>query len=69
VNLGTTQLALQTGSLFSTWFGSSNASSVGGVFRYTQPFTVQGSATSVASLTVRLGNTAGTSAPSSCQLQ
>jgi hypothetical protein len=68
-SLGTTQITLQTTSLFSTWFGSGSASGVGGVFRYTQPFTVQGNASSVASLTVRLGNSAGTSGAASCQLQ
>jgi hypothetical protein len=68
-SLGTTQLSVQTASLFSAWFGSGTASGVGGIFRYTQPFTVQGSATTIASLTVRLGNSAGTSPPASCQLQ
>lgn len=68
-SLGTTQLLLQTGSLFSGWFGSSNASAAGGLFRYTQPFTVQGTTTNVTGLSVRLGNAAGTSATATCQLQ
>jgi hypothetical protein len=67
-SLGTTQLVLQTGSLFSGFFGSAGGLTAGGVFRYTQPFTVQGSATNVASLTVRLGNAVGSSATASCQL-
>ena len=67
-SLGTTQITLQTASLFSAWFGSGSASGVGGVFRYTQPFTVKGNASSIASLTVRLGNSAGTSGGVSCQL-
>jgi hypothetical protein len=66
-SLGTSQLVLQTSSLFTTWFASSGAD--GGVFRYTQPFTVNGSSTSVASVTVRLGNAAGASTSASCQLQ
>jgi hypothetical protein len=68
-SLGTTQLALQTGSLFTGWFGSSGAATVGGLFRYTQPFTVQGSGASISGLSVRLGNAAGTSAVATCQLQ
>jgi hypothetical protein len=68
-SLGTAQVVVTTGSLFGGWFGSTGAATSGGLFRYTQPFTVQGSATTVASLTVKLGNSAGTSASASCQLQ
>jgi hypothetical protein len=68
-SLGTTQLLVQTGSLFTGWFGSSGGASAGGVFRYTQPFTVQGTATNIAGLSVRLGNSAGASPAASCQLQ
>lgn len=66
-SLGTSQLQVSTTSLFNGWFGSSAGATVGGVFRYTQPFTVNGSST-VAGVTVKLGNSAGTSASASCQL-
>jgi hypothetical protein len=66
-SLGTSQLQLSTATLFSGWFASSAGSTVGGVFRYTQPFTVNGSST-VAGVSVKLGNSAGTSAAASCQL-
>jgi hypothetical protein len=66
-SLGTSELQVSTTSLFSGWFGSSAGSTIGGIFRYTQPFTVSGSST-VAGVTVKLGNSAGTSATASCQL-
>jgi hypothetical protein len=68
-SLGTAELVVTAGPLFSAWFGSTGSAASGGLFRYTQPFTVQGSPTTVAALTLKLGNSAGTSASSSCQLQ
>lgn len=67
-SLGTTELQVTTTSIFSGWFGSGAGATVGGLFRYTQPFTVNGSAT-IAGITVKLGNSVGTSAAVSCQLQ
>ncbi|HEV2447718.1 MAG TPA: IPT/TIG domain-containing protein, partial [Candidatus Sulfopaludibacter sp.] len=68
-SLGTTELIVPATSLFSGWFGSSAAATAGGLFRYTQPFNVQGSATAVAAVSVKLTNATGTSAAVSCQLQ
>lgn len=68
-NLGTTQLIVQAGQLFTGWFGGGAAANAGGVFRYTQPFTVQGTSTAVTGVSARLANSAGTSASASCQLQ
>jgi hypothetical protein len=67
-SLGTSELQVSTTSLFTGWFGSSAASTAGGLFRYTQPFTVNGSST-VSNVTVKLGNSVGASAAASCQLQ
>jgi hypothetical protein len=66
--LGTSELVATVTPLFSAYFGGSSGDNVGGVFRYTQPFNIQGNATSIASITVKLGNSAGTSAAVSCQL-
>jgi hypothetical protein len=67
-NLGTNEITVPTTSLFGGWFGSSGAAGAGGLFRYTQPFTVQGNTSGITSISARLANSAGTSAAVSCQL-
>jgi hypothetical protein len=68
-SLGTSELQVNAAPLFTSWFGSSAGATVGGIFRYTQPFNVNGAAANVGSITVKLGNAVGTSATASCQLQ
>src|SRR5205085_9928445 len=41
-SLGTQQLAVTAAPIFSGWFGSAASTAAGGLFRYTQPFTVNG---------------------------
>ncbi len=66
--LGTSQLAITVGPLFAAWFGSTASAANGGAFAYTQPFTVQGALSTIASVTVTLGNSSGTSTSVSCQV-
>jgi hypothetical protein len=66
--LGTSELVATVTPLFSAFFGGTSGAGAGGVFRYIQGFTVQGSSTSIASLSVKLGNSAGTSSAVSCRL-
>lgn len=67
--LGTTELTVNVGPLFSSWFGGTASAGAGGLFRYTQPFTVQGNTTDIGSIAVKLANTSGSSAQASCTLQ
>jgi hypothetical protein len=63
VNLQTTTVTIQLGSLFSAWYSSSAAAPFGSQFIYTQPFTVTGGTAAVASVTVTLTNSDGSSTP------
>ncbi|HUB32731.1 MAG TPA: IPT/TIG domain-containing protein, partial [Bryobacteraceae bacterium] len=67
-SLGTTQLTIAVTPIFSSWFGGSASAGDGGEFQYTQPFTIQGSLSTIGTVTVTLVNSAGTSAPVSCQM-
>jgi hypothetical protein len=61
--LQTSQFTVQTGSAFSSWFGSSNASNAnqyGSLFTYTQVFNVTGDPTAVTLQSVSLTNQQGT---------
>jgi hypothetical protein len=66
--LGTADLGVDVPQLFGGWFGSAQAATSGGVFRYTQPIATQVAASTVVSATVKLSNAIGTSATASCQL-
>jgi hypothetical protein len=50
-----------------SWFQSQTAASLGGQFRILMPFTVQGTVTSIQSVSVTLANGEGSSAASSVQ--
>jgi hypothetical protein len=62
-NLGTTSLAVPVDTLFAGWFGGNTPPSTafGGQFGYSQQFVVNGSNTSITSVTVTLTNKVGTS--------
>ena len=61
-NLQTTTLTVNVDALFAAYFGSAGAAATGSQFTFTQPFTVTGSAQSIASVTVTLVNKIGQSA-------
>ena len=52
---------------FSGWYGSSASDAYGSAFTFTQPFTLDTGATSVAGVTVTLQNSAGVSVPVASQ--
>jgi hypothetical protein len=68
-NLVTNQLSTSITSLFTQWYGSSSSAPFGSQFTLTQPFTVNGSPSSVLSVTVTLTNALGTSPAATANLQ
>jgi hypothetical protein len=60
-NLQTTQVPLSVDSAFTTWYSGATSGQYGSTFLYTQPFTVQGDASSIASVSVTLTNAVGNS--------
>ncbi|MDR3698110.1 MAG: putative Ig domain-containing protein [Candidatus Sulfopaludibacter sp.] len=63
VNLQTTSVTIPATSLFATWYSSSASAPFGSQFSLTQPFTVSGGTSAVASVSVVLTNGDGSSAP------
>jgi hypothetical protein len=62
-SLQTTTLTVPIDAMFAAYFGGASATPFGSQFTYTQPFTVTGSAQSIASVTVTLVNRIGQSTP------
>jgi hypothetical protein len=60
-NLQTTQVTVPVDSAFTTWYGGASSTQFGSSFLYTQPFTVQGNMTAIASVSVTLVNSTGSS--------
>ncbi len=60
-NLTTTTVTVPAQSLFATWFQSSASAPFGSQFNFTIPFTVTGSVSGIASVTVTITNPTGTS--------
>ena len=67
-NLQTTTLTVPVGSIFAAWYASSAATPFGSQFTFTQPFNVQGGVASIASVSVTLVNSVGSSVPASATL-
>jgi hypothetical protein len=65
--LKTTDVTVSLTSAFQTWYGSSTSDQFGTNFTYTQPFTLDGNATDIQSVSVTLVNSAGTSAAATAQ--
>jgi hypothetical protein len=57
----TTSLTASVTNTFTIWYTSDSATQFGSVFLYTQPFTVQGNVSDIASVSVTLSNSVGTS--------
>ncbi len=70
-NLGTTQISVPVTQFFNTWFTSPASANAGGTFRSTHTFNTQGNAADIGSVSVRLTNSAGSSAGQSvsCRVQ
>ncbi len=60
-NLQTTEVTVQLGEVFSSWYTGAESAQYGSTFRYVQPFTIQGDSTAVASVSVLLVNSSGDS--------
>lgn len=60
--LQTTEVTVPVGPAFTTWFSSAASAPFGSRFTFTQPFTVAGDISDIASISVSLVNRAGTSA-------
>ncbi|MCZ2155035.1 MAG: putative Ig domain-containing protein, partial [Bryobacterales bacterium] len=60
-NLQTTELNIPLSTAAQTWFASASGQGAGSAFKLTIPFTVQGGTNAVASVTVTLTNSVGTS--------
>jgi hypothetical protein len=67
--LQTSTFTVNVASLFSAWYASSASVATGSQFSLTMPFTISGSLSDIASVSVTLTNSAGTSAPSSAIVQ
>jgi hypothetical protein len=67
--LTTTQVSTTITSLFTQWYGSASSAPYGSQFTLTQPFNVNGSASSVQSVSVTLTNALGTSPAMAAILQ
>jgi hypothetical protein len=61
-SLTSSTFTVPVSSLFTTWYQSSASTAFGSQFTYAQPFTVIGDTNQIASVTVTLTNSAGTSA-------
>jgi len=68
-NLQTSSLTVPIDALFAPWYSSAASAPFGSQFTLTLPFTVQGSAQSIVSVTVTLTSKVGTSAAASANLQ
>ena len=66
-SLKITDVTVPLTSAFQTWYGSSTSDQYGTNFTYTQPFTLDGPATDIQSVSVTLTNSAGSSSPATAQ--
>jgi hypothetical protein len=66
-SLATSDVTVQLTSVFQTWYGSSTSDQYGTNVTYTQPFTLDGDATDIQSVSITLANSAGTSEAATAQ--
>ena len=66
-NLQTSTLTSTLGTAATSWFQSPTGTSLGGQFRLSMPFTVQGEVTAIQSVSVTLTNGEGSSTPFTIQ--
>ena len=67
-NLQTTSVTIPVDQIFSAWYGGSAAGAFGSQFTYTQPFNVTGGVSAIASVSVTLVNSVGSSTAVSAAL-
>jgi hypothetical protein len=66
-SLKTTDVTVQLGTAFQGWYGSAASDQFGTNFTYTQPFTLDGNATDIQSVSVTLTNSSGASQAATAQ--
>ncbi len=66
-SLKTTDVTVPLTTVFQAWYGSTASEAFGTNFMYTQPFTIDGNASDIASVTITLVNSSGPSAASTVQ--
>ncbi len=68
-NVGSADLTVPVGPIFSSWYGSSSSAQFGSQFLYSQSFTVQGDPTMIVTVAVTLANSQGQSQAVTAQLK
>jgi hypothetical protein len=66
-SIKTTDVTVPLTPSFQTWYGSVASNAFGTNFTYTQPFTIDGDATDIATVTITLVNSNGPSAAATVQ--
>ena len=66
-SIKTTDVSVPLSGPFQTWYGSAESDQYGTSFSYSQPFTLDGDASDIASVTITLTNSNGTSTPATVQ--
>jgi hypothetical protein len=66
-SIKTTDVTVPLTNVFQTWYASPTSDQFGTNFMYTQPFTLDGSASDIASVTITLANSNGASSPVTAQ--
>jgi hypothetical protein len=67
-NLQTSSVSVNVSSLFAAWYKNPASLATGSQFSLTEPFTISGNVSSIASVTVTLTNSVGASAPASANV-
>jgi hypothetical protein len=66
--LQTTSLTVDVSSLFAAWYQNPASLATGSQFSLTEPFTISGNVSAIASVTVTLTNSVGASSPASANV-
>jgi len=68
-SLQTSQVTIQVGDIFGSWYGSADSQRFGSQFTFTQPFTISGNAAGITNVSVTLTNQQGVSSAASANVQ
>jgi hypothetical protein len=68
-SLQTSQVTVQVGQIFGTWYSDVTSQPFGSLFTFTQPFTISGNAAGITNVSVTLTNPQGASSAASASVQ
>ena len=68
-SLQTSQVTVQVGQIFGTWYSDATSQPFGSLFTFTQPFTISGNAAGITNVSVTLTNPQGASSAVSASVQ